>query len=134
VRQQVLPRDFALVCHGPGKLPAVEIEIVPRRDLHGISDTNARIDPEGYNLADISVAVHIHQRNARAMHLRTPSVPTRLAKGLRDKRETMEPESDALSRAKAFVQTVRSSEAQSRLPTDLRGRILERYPEILNSI
>jgi trimethylamine--corrinoid protein Co-methyltransferase len=62
-------------------------------------------------------------------HMRSEFFVPRLAN--RDKREAMEPESDALSRARAFVQTVRSSEAESRIPADLRGRILEKYPEIL---
>jgi len=51
----------------------------------------------------------------------------------RDKRESMEPEADALSRARAFVQSARGSVPQSRLLPGIRGRILETYPEIRRS-
>jgi trimethylamine--corrinoid protein Co-methyltransferase len=61
-------------------------------------------------------------------HMRGEFFEPRLAN--RDKREAMEPGTDALSRARAFVQSVRASEPQSRLLPDIRGRILETYPEI----
>jgi trimethylamine--corrinoid protein Co-methyltransferase len=64
-------------------------------------------------------------------HMRGEFFEPRLAN--RDKREAMEPEADALSRARAFVQSVRASGAQSRLLPDIRGRILEKYPEIRRS-
>jgi len=62
-------------------------------------------------------------------HMRGEFFEPRLAN--RDKRESMEPEADALSRARAFVQSVRESVPQSRLLPDIRGRILETYPEII---
>ena len=48
----------------------------------------------------------------------------------RDKRELMAASDDAMARAKAVVQEIRSSPPASRLPADLRGQILEAYPEI----
>jgi trimethylamine--corrinoid protein Co-methyltransferase len=48
----------------------------------------------------------------------------------RDKRESMEPGSDALSRAKAFVKAVRERPRESRLPPDVRAEVLAAHPEI----
>jgi trimethylamine--corrinoid protein Co-methyltransferase len=48
----------------------------------------------------------------------------------RDKREALEPDTDALSRAKAFVQKIRKSDRESQLPLIVRERILETFPEI----
>jgi trimethylamine--corrinoid protein Co-methyltransferase len=48
----------------------------------------------------------------------------------RKKREEIKPGGDALSRAKAFVQEIRGSEPKSQLALDIRGRILNKFPEI----
>jgi trimethylamine--corrinoid protein Co-methyltransferase len=48
----------------------------------------------------------------------------------RDKREDMESRTDALSRAKAFVQKIRESDDESQLAPIVRKQILERFPEI----
>lgn len=49
----------------------------------------------------------------------------------REKREKLEPDSDALSRAKGFVQKVRESDCESCLGPDTRQKILKDFPEIL---
>jgi len=48
----------------------------------------------------------------------------------RDKREEQEPGSDAVSRAKAFVDEIRRGERTSRLGGEVRKRVLERFPQI----
>jgi len=48
----------------------------------------------------------------------------------RDKREELEPDTDALSRAKAFVRQIRKSDHKSQLPPMVRERILQAFPEI----
>ena len=48
----------------------------------------------------------------------------------RDKREMMQPDDDALSRAKKFVQGVRDTPAASRLAPEVRQEILDAFPEI----
>ncbi|MFW6137570.1 MAG: trimethylamine methyltransferase family protein [Spirochaetota bacterium] len=48
----------------------------------------------------------------------------------REKRETYSPDDNALSRARAFVKAIRSQKPQSRLPSDLREKILSRFSEI----
>jgi len=48
----------------------------------------------------------------------------------RDKRETLTPGSDALSRAKAVVAQIRQAEPPRRLHADLRQSILQRFPAI----
>lgn len=61
-------------------------------------------------------------------HMRGEFFLPRLAS--RDRRERMEPGTDALSRAKAFVRQVREQAPQSRLSKDVRARILRTFPEI----
>jgi trimethylamine--corrinoid protein Co-methyltransferase len=51
----------------------------------------------------------------------------------RDKRDAMQPDDDALSRAKQFVQTVRTTQSISRLPAEVRRRILNKFPQIQQS-
>ena len=48
----------------------------------------------------------------------------------REKREALEPDTDALSRAKAFVQTIRQEDRESQLPPIVREQILTAFPEI----
>ncbi len=48
----------------------------------------------------------------------------------REKRESMAPGSDALSRAKAFVSEVRKRPRENLLPEDVRAKVLEMFPEI----
>jgi trimethylamine---corrinoid protein Co-methyltransferase len=48
----------------------------------------------------------------------------------RDKREMMQPDDDALARAKRFVQQVRCSPRASRLAPQIRENVLEAFPEI----
>ena len=48
----------------------------------------------------------------------------------RDKREALQPDSDALSRAKAFVREIRAADRESRLPPTVRAQILAKFPEI----
>ncbi len=48
----------------------------------------------------------------------------------RQKRGSMTPESDALCRARAFVDRIRNQPRQSRLPADVRRAVLERFPAI----
>lgn len=50
----------------------------------------------------------------------------------RDKREGLQPQSDALSRARAFVQKVRASNRKSHLESSVRQAILGKFPEIIN--
>jgi len=50
----------------------------------------------------------------------------------RDKRGSMVPDSDALTTAKAFVQQIRSSKAESKIATDVRAKILKEFPEIVS--
>ena len=61
-------------------------------------------------------------------HMREEFFFPRLAN--RDKREDMESGTDALSRAKAFVQKIRESDHGSQLAPTIRRRILETFPEI----
>ncbi len=49
----------------------------------------------------------------------------------RDKREAMQPGTDALSRAKAFINEIRGRKPESRLDPEKRKRILEEFPEII---
>jgi trimethylamine--corrinoid protein Co-methyltransferase len=48
----------------------------------------------------------------------------------RQKRDSMSPDSDALSRAKAFVQEVRSAEPKKLIEPKVRAKILKSFPEI----
>ena len=48
----------------------------------------------------------------------------------RQKRGSMSPGDNALARAKVLVNEIRSSPRVSRLPADLRGRVLQSFPEI----
>ncbi|NLF06705.1 MAG: trimethylamine methyltransferase [Pirellulaceae bacterium] len=48
----------------------------------------------------------------------------------RDKRETWSPNDDALARAKTIVSEIRSAPPESTLPDELRGQLLEMFPEI----
>jgi len=48
----------------------------------------------------------------------------------REKRESLQPDGDALSRAKAFVREVRERDHDSRLPQEMREQILSAFPEI----
>lgn len=48
----------------------------------------------------------------------------------REHRENMQPDSDALARARAFVQQVRDAERESCLPDAVRGQVLQAFPEI----
>jgi len=48
----------------------------------------------------------------------------------RQKREQFDPEQTALARARAFVQEVRTRERESRVPANVRQRVLEAFPEI----
>jgi trimethylamine--corrinoid protein Co-methyltransferase len=52
----------------------------------------------------------------------------------RKKREALEPNSDALSRAKAFVKEIRENSQQSRLTPAIREQILKAFPEISNEV
>jgi len=61
-------------------------------------------------------------------HMRDEFFVPRLAN--RDKRESMEPDSDALSRAKAFVRHMREGEHESKLEASVRERVLAAFPEI----
>lgn len=51
----------------------------------------------------------------------------------RDKREELVPGTDALSRAKAFVQTIREGDRESRLPSAVRKQIIGAFPEIIRA-
>lgn len=62
-------------------------------------------------------------------HMRDEFFMPRLAN--REKREESSGESDALSRARAFVRTLRESKGTSRLRLGVRQEILERFPEIV---
>jgi trimethylamine:corrinoid methyltransferase-like protein len=48
----------------------------------------------------------------------------------RQKRDSMSPDADALSRAKAMVDEIRFSPRSSRLSTSQRSELLSSYPEI----
>jgi trimethylamine--corrinoid protein Co-methyltransferase len=61
-------------------------------------------------------------------HMRSEFFVPRLAN--REKRGSMSPDGDALSRAKAFVAQVRQSAAESCLPADVRKSILKSFPAI----
>jgi len=61
-------------------------------------------------------------------HMRDEFFVPRLAN--RDKREFMEPDSDALSRARAFVRDMRNGEPESKLESSVRERVLAAFPEI----
>jgi len=61
-------------------------------------------------------------------HMRSEFFVPQLAN--RQKRESPGPHEDALSRAKAVVRKIRTAEVESRLPSELRDRVLERFPEI----
>jgi len=50
----------------------------------------------------------------------------------RGKREYMEPDSDALGRAKAYVRKIREGDHQSRLSPAMREHILKAFPEIIS--
>jgi len=60
-------------------------------------------------------------------HMRQEFFFPRLAN--REKREALQPDSDALSRAKAFVREVRESVPESRLSPSIRRQILAAFPE-----
>jgi len=61
-------------------------------------------------------------------HMRQEFFVPRLAN--RDKRETMPPDDDALSRARQFVKALRATDRQSLLPENIRQQILTTFPEI----
>jgi trimethylamine--corrinoid protein Co-methyltransferase len=61
-------------------------------------------------------------------HMRSEFFAPQLAN--RKKRELAGPDDDALSRARAFVAGIRSGEAESRLPSEVRHQVLQRFPEI----
>jgi len=61
-------------------------------------------------------------------HMREEFFVPRLAN--RQKRGSMSPGDDALARAKALVKQIRSTPAASRLPADLRDKVLNSFPEI----
>jgi trimethylamine--corrinoid protein Co-methyltransferase len=61
-------------------------------------------------------------------HMRSEFFVPRLAN--RDKRETMQPGSGALPRARAFVKEVRERARESRLAAGVRQRLLKVFPEI----
>ncbi|UCD29625.1 MAG: trimethylamine methyltransferase family protein [Planctomycetota bacterium] len=63
-------------------------------------------------------------------HMREEFFVPKLAS--RQKRDSMEPGSDALSRARQFVRKLRGKEPRDMLPADVRKRILQEFPEILN--
>ena len=63
-------------------------------------------------------------------HMRSEFFMPHLAN--RMKREELQTGSDALSRAREFVQQVRNAEYQSRLDDEVRRNILQRFPEIKN--
>ena len=62
-------------------------------------------------------------------HMREEFFVPRLAN--RDKREVMQPNDDALARARAFVDQVRNGERQSRLPGQVREQLFETFSEIV---
>lgn len=62
-------------------------------------------------------------------HMRDEFFMPRLAN--REKREEMEAQSDAFSRAKAFVKSIRRETGSSRLNQSVREEILRKFPEIL---
>jgi trimethylamine--corrinoid protein Co-methyltransferase len=49
----------------------------------------------------------------------------------RDKREAQAPDSDAISRAKAFIKEIRDRKPESKLEPAVRKKILEEFPEII---
>ena len=61
-------------------------------------------------------------------HMRDEFFVPRLAN--RQKRESLQPDSDALSRAKAFVAELRGAAPVSQLSPSLRQQILNQFPEI----
>ncbi len=61
-------------------------------------------------------------------HMRSEFFVPKLAN--REKRDSMMEGTDALSRAKAFVDRIRKQPQESRLPADVRKAVLERFPEI----
>jgi trimethylamine--corrinoid protein Co-methyltransferase len=61
-------------------------------------------------------------------HMRNEFFEPQLAN--RKKRESSGPHEDALSRARAFVNEIRTAKAESRLPTEVRDQVLQRFPEI----
>jgi trimethylamine--corrinoid protein Co-methyltransferase len=61
-------------------------------------------------------------------HMRSEFFVPRLAN--REKRDSTGPGDDALSRAKRLVDEIRGAEAESRLPSEVRRQLLERFPEI----
>ncbi len=63
-------------------------------------------------------------------HMRGEFFVPRLAN--REKREAMEPNSDALARAREFVESVRASEPEPCLDPKLSERILREFPEIVH--
>ncbi|MBN2475937.1 MAG: trimethylamine methyltransferase family protein [Pirellulales bacterium] len=64
-------------------------------------------------------------------HMRSEFFVPRLAN--RDKRGSMKPGDDTLSRAKAFVERIRRAPPKSCLPEDVRSEILTKFPEICSS-
>jgi len=62
-------------------------------------------------------------------HMRDEFFVPRLAN--REKRESYDPNDDALSRARAFVREIREQEPESRLASDTRRQILGAFPEIV---
>ncbi|MFC1739326.1 trimethylamine methyltransferase family protein [Planctomycetota bacterium] len=63
-------------------------------------------------------------------HMRNEFFVPRLAN--RDKRENLQPGSDALSKAKAFIHNIRNSKVKSCLSTEIRQEILRAFPEIIS--
>jgi hypothetical protein len=48
----------------------------------------------------------------------------------REKREALGEEDDAIGRAKCIIESVRSEKPESRLPADIRAKIIESLPEL----
>ena len=65
-------------------------------------------------------------------HMRSEFFVPRLAN--RQKREAMTPDSDALGRAKGFVQSVRACQPKPCLDAELGERILREFPEIVHGL
>ncbi len=64
-------------------------------------------------------------------HMRGEFFSPRLAN--RGKREYMEPDSDALGRAKAYVRKIREKDPRSRLAPAVRAHLLKAFPEIIGA-
>jgi trimethylamine--corrinoid protein Co-methyltransferase len=62
-------------------------------------------------------------------HMRSEFFVPKLAN--RARRETYDPKDSSTNRARAFVDEIRTSEPESRLPADVRRQIAEMFPEIV---